>query len=205
MDASRRFRSTRSLQLERLETRLPLTRSLLGPTIEGVVSIDRNANEQFDPGEQVANVDLLLFLDDGDGQFDLERDQQLEQQATASDGSYCFQIPTISGNYFIVQPEQSLSDRTIPQRVSPLLSPGSAHTVIDQFFGEQSVATGSSSASETDSTLTDSALGGERDLALFSETDATLSVDAIGEDRLELSWSSVAQLISCVRRVGRSR
>ena len=110
---------TRRLQLENLEQRCVLSSDCLS-LIAGTVSRDANANGIFDPGEQLADVAVELYRDDGDGQFTVA-DQLEDQTTTDVTGRYRF-IDLASASYFVVQPPQTVGDIELQALVSPLIT-----------------------------------------------------------------------------------
>ncbi|NOX63488.1 MAG: hypothetical protein GXP42_16315, partial [Chloroflexi bacterium] len=106
--------------------------------ILGTVYEDRNQNQQQDVGEPgIPNVNLDLYRDDGDGQFNANNDTYVDSATTDADGNYSFP-PQDPGKYFVVehQPDgyDSTTDDLLLIELSGSCAAGSAAE--DNNFGE---------------------------------------------------------------------
>jgi large repetitive protein len=191
----------RRVGFEMLEDRRLLAATDLA-MIEGLVYEDSTGNG-YDVGEEVAGASIQLYLDDGDGIFDPEGDDELAGTATTNDqGIYRFENLS-AGDYFVRQPAQDVGASSLSNRVSALISisaedaMGLEIAVLDSFAVTAQTVTASSDDSTTDSSsvLATEALGGARDLFIELTSDVgvvSLDVDGIAPGRLEFQSSAVA-------------
>ena len=171
-DPKEKSRSSYQLRprLEQLEGRRLLAATDLA-AITGLVFNDSTGNG-FDAGEEVANVALDLYRDDGDGSFEPggDDDPVLRTAMTGVDGRYSFDRLT-AGSYFVLQRAQTASGVTLARQESSLITinptdvQGRAIRTIDSF--DQTTQTVSDSTNngvgETLAMAAPEAIGGERD------------------------------------------
>lgn len=142
------------------------------PGISGTV-IDSNS------GSMLSDIQVDLFLDDGDGQFDPLSDMFTDTRSTGAGGLYIFDGLDPNSNYFV----QRGAVGTSSSAVSTLISPTRAGIVIDA-FAERQIAIANPNAPKVRSAKTVSPLanviGGARDL--FVELR-----DGYGEARLRVN------------------
>ncbi len=170
--SKRRSRSTRFRpRLETLEARRVLAAAVDLGSIAGLVFDDFTGNG-FNAGEEVGDAALDLYRDDGDGVFEpTSGDTPVRTTMTDANGLYSFQRLT-AGTYFVQQPAQNASGRSLQEAVSPPITISSADaqgqlvTAIDTFDGaSQTVSdTSNDGVPGTSSESRSEAIGGERDL-----------------------------------------
>jgi len=157
--------------LEALEARLPLAVATDLAEISGRVFVDQTGNG-FTPGEQVAGATVNLYRDDGDGLFESSSGDTLSRTVvTADTGIYRFSGLT-TGDYFVQQPAQTISGRTLAAQVSTLVRISSTDvngrviTTIDPFDQTQQKVTDevNDGIPVTSSIAAPEVIGGERDL-----------------------------------------
>lgn len=130
-------RRRRRLQIEHLETRLPLAAPTDLAAITGRVFADFSG-DGFTPGEEVSGATLNLYRDNGDGVFNAANDTLVRGLTSGADGRYRFDGVT-AGNYFVQQPAQTVGTRALAASTSPLIPIeaadvlGELFTVIDSF------------------------------------------------------------------------
>lgn len=157
--------------MEQLESRRLLATDLA--EIGGLVFNDTTGNG-FDSGEQVASAEVRLFRDNGDGMLNEQSDTRVNPNQvirTGPDGRYVFPRLT-AGDYFVLQPAQTVGAVTLPRSVSTLRRitaddvNGRIVRVIDDFdSGTQLVSDNTNNATPvTSSQPAPGVLGGERDL-----------------------------------------
>lgn len=172
-------RSThRRLFLEHLERRRLLAVATDLANITGRV-FDDFTGDGFTAGEQVSGATLDLYRDDGDGQFEPgSGDPEIRMTATDASGNYAFErLP--AGQYFVLQPAQSVSSQTLQRSVSPLVTitaeqvAGRLIRTIDGFDQTfQSVIDNVSDGIPVTSTAAaPEAIGGSRDLIVDRTSD----------------------------------
>lgn len=174
-------------RVEQLEQRRLLAVATDLATIGGRVFDDLTGNG-YDPGEEVAGAEVTLYRDDGDGIFEPgSEDTVVKTVFSDAAGLYEFTRRT-EGDYFVLQPEQTVTGQTLQQSVSPLITidadaaQGRIVLSIDSFdTTEQSVRDETNDGVPvTSSVAAPEAIGGERDLFVnkTSETGAVqLSVN----------------------------
>lgn len=158
------------LRFESLENRRLL--SVNAPdAIAGTIYADANNNNVADVGEGIAGASVLLFLDNGDGNFDPNNgDVQIGTAATTdANGEYCFTNLDQSATYFVRQSQQTVNGQSLAEQVSGPVS-FLPQLMIDQFNTTQTtiavpppISTDSSSLAFPDET---EVIGAERDLAV---------------------------------------
>ena len=166
-DSVRKIGKTR-LGLESLENRALLAADSLAG-FAGVVSLDADNDGVFDAGEQVANATVEVWQDtDGNGIFSQANDSLVGTAATNSDGEYLVD-GLMSGDYFVVQPAQTVGTTTLDLRVSPRKTINGAGTPgpqIDNFNDDSTPAVDVHPPDGTSTSVfqaTANAIGGERD------------------------------------------
>ncbi len=218
--SSRRARSTaksarRKLGYETLERRALLAAATDLQVITGRIFADTTGNG-YNAGEEVAGATANLYRDNGDGVFNAAVDAVFKSATTGSDGTYRISGVT-AGSYFVEQPSQTISGRTLAQRVSTLITvssddaAGQLQRTIDSFnAGTQLVFDDTNNNTPVTSSVqapTTDVIGGERDL-LVSKTSTNgrvqlsvndpllpglLSFDSIqtGQGRRVISWDGI--------------
>ncbi len=178
-------------RLEQLEDRRLLVAATDLASIVGLVT-NNSAN--------VSGANVQLFRDNGDGSFNAASDTSVTNVTTGTDGRY--QFPRITaGSYFVVQPSQAVGGRTLPQRVSPLVTidatavQGQLVDTIDAFNTVPQTVRDETNDNVpmTSSLAAPQVIGGERDL-LVNKTSATGAVQLSINDPLLpglLSFDSV--------------
>ena len=167
--SARRREFKRRLLLENLESRRLLAATDLA-SISGLVFNDYSGNG-YGAGEEIAGAAVSLYRDSGDGIFQSAVDTSVGSTATGADGRYEFSRLT-AGNYFVVQPAQTVGSRVLPEKVSSLISvstgavEGQIVTTIDDFDVTQQAVqdTTNDGVPVTSAELAPEAIGGERDL-----------------------------------------
>ena len=176
------------LSAERLEPRRVLSCSTF-PSIGGAVRID---------GQTAADVELRLYMDDGDGAFDEGNDVLAATVLTTADGQYCFSDGLPSGeDYFVFQPAQTVAAGTVPQQVQFVEDPARPIRIVDAFLTPQTLA--ATAAEPTARTTTPAGqpseiLGGIRDLQLDldpTHTGASATVH-VNQDGAGLTLAAIA-------------
>lgn len=174
-------RNRRCLILEPLEGRRLLAVATDLANITGRV-FDDLTGDGFTAGEQVAGATLDLYRDDGDGQFEPGNgDTEIRMTTTNADGNYSFERLT-TGQYFVLQPEQTVNGRRLPRSVSPLITitadqvAGRLIRTIDGFDQTfQSVIDETNDNTPATSTaVAPEAIGGSRDLLVDKTSDIGL-------------------------------
>ncbi len=158
---------SRRLRLECLETRLVLSADCLS-AISGIVALDTIPNGVVDPGEQLPDVNVQLYLDDGDGVFTLSDMWQQETQSDSS-GGYRFDLLP-SGSYFVVQPAQTIFNTLLNEQVSSLITLDTfTSVIIDRFeTALEAPVTATSTIPVADGgNFAPEAIGGVRELQAF--------------------------------------
>ncbi len=208
-------RNRRRLLIEQLESRLPLAAPTDLAAVAGRVFIDVSG-DGYTPGEEVSGATLNLYRDNGDGVWNSASDTLVSTVTSGSDGRYRFGSVT-AGNYFVQQPAQTASGKTLQADISPLLAlsandvAGALMQVIDSFNeSPQLVFDDTNDGVPVTSSVTGPAsaiIGGERDL-LVNKTSVNgrvqisvndpllpglLSFDSIqtGQGQRIISWDGV--------------
>ncbi len=223
----RRSRATRFRpRVEALESRRVLAAAIDLASINGLVFDDVSGNG-YDTTEEVADVPIDLYRDDGDGLFEpTSGDTPLRMTMTGDDGRYSFQRLT-AGSYFVQQPAYNAAGHSLPESVSPLIVISSTDVQgvlaksIDTFdTGTQVARDDTMDGQPVTSTLeTDDAIGGERDL-FVNKTSANgevqLSANSLQPDRLSfdsisggngerrISWDGIDRNASVIDDTGLS-
>lgn len=166
--------SHRRSRFESLEGRAMLATDFA--SIAGIVFKDETGNG-LDPGEEVGNAVVNLYLDDGDGIFETGQDTLVDTTNTdtvaPNEGNYRFD-GLVAGNYFVQQPAQTVGLVSLLQEVSPLIeitpleAQGTPGTTIDSFVTLDPTVTATFPMGSTDSDfqLAAEVIGGERDLSV---------------------------------------
>lgn len=166
--------SHRRSRFESLEGRAMLATDFA--SIAGIVFKDETGNG-LDPGEEVGNAVVNLYLDDGDGIFEAGQDTLVDTTNTdtvaPNEGNYRFD-GLVAGNYFVQQPAQTVGLVSLLQEVSPLIeitpleAQGTPGTTIDSFVTLDPTVTATFPMGSTDSDfqLAAEVIGGERDLSV---------------------------------------
>ncbi len=163
----RRRKALRRTCLELLEPRIVLATM---PAIQGTVFYDQNNNGIPNDGEELSGVPVELYLDNGDGHFDLDTDPLVGETVSDDRGFYLFENLEPDGAYFVRRPGVRLTDPELllPTVISPLILPGAADRIIDRFRTQQiisAVPPPPSTAESTKAGLSElEVIGGERDL-----------------------------------------
>jgi uncharacterized repeat protein (TIGR01451 family) len=193
-------RRSRKLGVEPLEARRLLAATDLA-AISGVVFFDPLA-DGFQPGEGLPGASVLLFEDDGDGNFEPRAgDAQVGSDVTGSGGHYRFERLE-AGTYFVQQPSQVVAGEPLKAKVSaPLVitaadAAGVDGMTIDTFDQtRQSVTAFSSGGNNPDFNAlpTADAIGGERDLyAWLTDGVGAVSMGTLVYDMPVLQFDSRA-------------
>ena len=157
----------RRLKVESLEGRRMLAVTGTTPAITGTVFIDSDDDGSLSPGEAVSGATVQLYLDDGDGSFDVA-DSLVVEDTTDANGVYGFENLDGLEQYFVVQPTQTVDGLLLLEQTSDIISPGESTLVIDQFETEQSVMASSPVPSSDGSTRSFAneleVIGAERDM-----------------------------------------
>ncbi|MCM2371204.1 SpaA isopeptide-forming pilin-related protein [Aporhodopirellula aestuarii] len=186
MGRSRSYR--RRPGYESLESRRLLAAATDLANLSGRV-YDDFTGDGYTTGEEVAGASLTLYRDDGDNQFEPGTgDVEVGTATTDADGRYSFERLT-AGEYFVLQPAQIASGKTLLRSVSPRLTVtaqqvvGRLITTIDGFDGTfQTVEDETQNDGPVTSTAAASeAIGGSRDL-LVEKTSDIGSVSLIVND-----------------------
>ncbi len=154
------------LKFEQLEGRRLLASNTLGG-VNGSVFVDGNGNNTLDVGEEVANAQIRLFQDtNNNNNFDAA-DTLVDSDTTDVNGAYSFTGLT-TGNYFAVQPAQTVGTINLPQKVSPRLTVdgnGSEGVIIDTFttVSPQTIDTEPPGTPVNSVNVAAEAIGGQRD------------------------------------------
>ncbi|TWU57755.1 DUF11 domain-containing protein [Rubripirellula reticaptiva] len=197
--SSARFRP----RIESLEDRRLLVAATDLADITGRVFDDFSGNG-FDVGEEVASVSLSVYRDDGDGLFEPGTgDTEVKTATTDANGDYTFTRLT-AGNYFVLQPAQTVSGHTLQRSVSTLITitdddvKGRITTNIDSFDQTAQEArdetSGDGPVIVIAATPVTEAIGGEREL-IVEKTSVNGAVQLSVDDPLlpnQLSFDSVA-------------
>ena len=166
----RQMRDQRRLAFESMEDRRLLSVNA-ADAINGTVFADANANNMFDVGEGIEGATLMLYLDNGDGNFDPNNgDIQIGAAATTdANGEYCFTSLDQSATYFVRQPQQTVGGQNLPQQDSAAIT-FRPQLIIDEFDTTQTTVAVPPPISTDSSSLAfpneDEVLGAERDLAV---------------------------------------
>jgi large repetitive protein len=170
--------------------------------IQGLVFEDTNDNG-YEIGEEVAGATIHLYLDDGDGIFDPEGDDDLAATVLTDDaGIYRFENLS-AGNYFVQQPAQDIAASSLSNRVSSLISiseqdaAGTEVGILDSFdeTPQSVVVSVDGGLTAGSSVAAPEALGGERELfaELTSELGSmSLDVNGVVPGLLEFQSSPTA-------------
>ncbi|MCP4190626.1 MAG: hypothetical protein GY768_08350 [Planctomycetaceae bacterium] len=121
---------------------------------------------QLESADPVDGVHLKLFLDDGDGVFDVTLDSIVAGMNTDANGMYQFDDLNPILRYFVQRPSQEILGIAQPGEVSGLLAPFQSSLTIDEFDNHQTVHANPITPAAT-SSLNDpgsSVLGYERDI-----------------------------------------
>ncbi len=176
-------------RLESLEDRRLLVAAIDLAEIAGLVFDDFTGNG-FTAGEQVPDVALDLYRDDGDGVFEPNAgDPEVSMAMTDVNGRYRFERLQ-AGSYFVLQPAQTAGSRVLQRSVSPLITitptdvRGTIRTIIDSFetpFQEALDATvGDGPVVSIIAAPTADVIGGERELIVEKTSvdgEVSLTVD----------------------------
>ena len=182
---ARRRELKRRLLVENLECRRLLAATDLA-SISGRV-YDDFSNDGYTPGEEIAGATLSLYRDNGDSSFQIASDSLIQTTASSSSGLYEFSRLT-AGDYFVIQPAQSVGGTTLVEKISSLLTvsanavEGQIVETIDNFdLTQQSVLDNTNDGVPvTNAVAAPEAIGGERDLFVnltSSNGELSLSVD----------------------------
>ncbi|WP_404310668.1 DUF11 domain-containing protein [Neorhodopirellula lusitana] len=191
-------RTRRRLMLEPLEGRRLLAVASDLANLTGLV-YDDFSGDGFTAGEEVAGAVLDLYQGDGDDLFEPDAgDTELRMTTTDASGSYSFErLP--AGQYFVVQPAQTIDGRTLQRSVSgpiTITSTQASGQVIRTIDGydqdSQSVSDDTNDGNASTSTqASDQVLGGARDLLVnLTSTDGTIEItvnDTNSTDLLKIS------------------
>jgi large repetitive protein len=168
--------------------------------IQGLVFEDQTG-DGYTVGEEVAGVEINLYLDDGDGTLGPE---DILAATAVTDGNGIYRFENLGpGDYFVSQPAQTVGASSLANRTSPLITitaedaAGTEVTILDSFEETaQSVAVSSAgSLVEGSSVMASEAIGGARDLFLELTSDTgTLDLDVNGfaPGRIEFQSSPTA-------------
>ncbi len=190
-------------RIESLEDRRLLVAATDLVDISGRVYDDFSGNG-FDVGEQVAGASLSVYRDDGDGTFEPGAgDPEVQMATTDADGNYAFTRLT-AGGYFVLQPAQTVSGRSLSRAVSPLVIvtaedvKGRITTVIDTFDQTpqeaRDVTAGDGPVVSILATPTAEAIGGEHEL-IVEKTSVNGAVQLSVDDPLlpnQLTFDSLS-------------
>ncbi|QDT07547.1 hypothetical protein K227x_59750 [Rubripirellula lacrimiformis] len=179
-------------RLESLEDRRLLVAAIDLADVVGQVFDDFSGNG-YDVGEEVSGAALDIYRDDGDGVFEPGTgDVEVAMAMTDSNGNYRFERLT-AGDYFVLQPAQTVSGHALLRSVSPLITistedvKGRIATSIDTFntAAQKVTDTTNDNIPVTSFVAADSAqvIGGERDL-IVNKTSADGSVELSVNDPL---------------------
>ncbi|TWU03904.1 SpaA isopeptide-forming pilin-related protein [Neorhodopirellula pilleata] len=191
-------KNRRRLILEPLEGRRLLAVATDLANLAGRV-FDDLTGDGFTTGEQVAGANLNLYRGDGDGQFEPgSGDTEIRTTTTDANGNYLFERLT-AGQYFVLQPEQTVNGRTLPRSVSPPITitadqvAGRLIRTIDGFDQTfQSVIDETNDNTPVTSTAAaPEAIGGSRDL-LVDKTSDIGSVQLIVNDPVSPNLLQIA-------------
>lgn len=191
-------KNRRRLILEALEGRRLLAVATDLANVTGRV-FDDFTGDGFTAGEQVAGATLDLYRDDGDGQFEPgSGDTEIRMTTTDTDGDYLFERLT-AGQYFVLQPAQTVNGRKLPRSVSPPITitadqvAGRLIRTIDGFDQTfQSVIDETNNNTPVTSTAAaPEAIGGSRDL-LVDKTSDIGSVQLIVNDPVSPNLLQIA-------------
>lgn len=190
------------LRVENLETRRLLAATDLG-AIAGVVFFDE-ADPGYDDGEGLLLATVLLYQDDGDGNFEPGAgDTLIKQTQTDVDGNYRFDGLS-AGTYFVRQPAQTADGVAIDDVwsgaivITAVEAEGIPGVVLDSFGTvPQSVnalwAGGTNPDFNSKTVPGDHALGGERDLfAHLTDGIGQVSLDVLAFDVPVLQFDSTS-------------
>ena len=181
---SRTLSTRRRLFLEPLENRRLLAVATDLANLTGRV-FDDFTGDGFTAGEEVAGAALDLYLDDGDGQFEPgSGDSVIRMTTTDTSGNYSFERLT-AGQYFVLQPEQTVDGRTLQRSVSDPITittqqiTGQTISTIDGFDQAfQTVTDDTDDGVEETSTQANNVLGGARDLLVnLASEGGTISIN----------------------------
>ena len=105
------------------------------PSIEGTIFADFDMSGDLTAGEELENVEVRLFLDDGDGIFSPGGGDFQVGLATTTDanGEYCFDNLDGTEQYFVFQPAQTVNGVALLDMVSTVIAPGAPDLLIDDF------------------------------------------------------------------------
>lgn len=161
----------RQLAVESLEGRWAVTGATDLASLLGTVFDDLTGNG-FNPGEEIAGATINLYRDDGNGQFEPGTgDSQVGTRTTDAGGKYRFDNLT-AGGYFVHQPAQSVSGKSLLEQTAPLAVfsatdvQGITVKTIDTFdVTTQSVTdTTNDGTPEISAAAASEAIGGDREL-----------------------------------------
>lgn len=143
------------------------SQSLLAATITGTVYDDLNLSGSYTAGEEVADIVMQIFEDDGDGVFGLGDLQFGSDLTTGADGAYAFANLDSTKGYYVVQPQQTTAAQSYATNVGLLCVPTRTVLMIDDFRESQSdVVTPLAHFSNSIAMANTDILGGERDAYL---------------------------------------
>ena len=141
---------------------------------------DDFTGDGFTAGEQVAAATVTLYRDsNNNGQFEPSGgDAELRSTTTAADGRYEF-TRLDAGQYFVLQPAQTVAGKPLQQSVSPLITvtaeqvAGRLIRTIDGFDGNQQSVVDeiSGDGPVTSTAAAPEAIGGSRDLIVEKTSD----------------------------------
>ena len=164
--SSQRRHQRRQLGFEPLEARRVLASSTLG-AVNGVVFVDDNGSGDFTPGEEISGATVQLWEDfNNNNIFDPPNDMLRGTAITNVNGRYDF-AGVESGNYFVVQTNQTVGGVALPQQVSPrktIDGNGNSTLEVDTFLTDSgpTVDEFPSGTPVTESFVAAEALGGVR-------------------------------------------
>ncbi|TWU67357.1 Cna protein B-type domain protein [Crateriforma conspicua] len=213
--SDRRDRSTgrrriarRRMLLERLDRREVLAANI--GQIVGVAFTDQTGDGLTGDDPRLENVQVQLYLDNGNGVFDsgvdtLQGTVFTDAAADPNPGQYEFNdLP--AGDYFVVQATSGTLTAPDPTLVTVTADNADGETIvtIDEFTTGDQLVTATGGATQTGSVAAGSALGGQRDMQLIHTNGAgntNLQVDT-GTELLSLSTGGGATAIGTVEYDG---
>ena len=156
------------LGVESLERRAMLAADALAG-FSGTVSLDTDNDGVLDSGEEIQGATIQVWQDtDGNGTFNDSDDTLIESAMTDANGQYIVD-GLMSGDYFVVQPEQTVGTTSLDLRVSARKTvdgSGAAGPLIDNFSDDSTPAVDThppDGSAESVFQASGNAIGGERD------------------------------------------